>query len=104
MCRVVYCVVERGCLLRPVHSLGKTSLAFVLLHFLLQANLACYYRYLLTSYFCILVPYEEKDIFFFFFSSVVLEGLIGFHRTVQFQLLWHYLLWHRLYWPPHVKS
>ena len=29
-----------------------------------KAELACYYRYLLTFYFCILVPYDEKDIFF----------------------------------------
>ena len=29
-----------------------------------KANLACYSRYLLTSYFCILVPYDEKDILF----------------------------------------
>ena len=29
-----------------------------------KAKLACYSRYLLTSYFCIPVPYDEKDIFF----------------------------------------
>ena len=33
-----------------------------ILHF--KAKLACYSRYLLTSYFCIPVPYNEKDIFF----------------------------------------
>jgi len=32
MCRVFSCVVGRGCLLCPVHSLGKTLLAFTLLH------------------------------------------------------------------------
>ena len=32
MCRVFSCVVGRGCLLWPVHSLGRTLLAFVLLH------------------------------------------------------------------------
>ena len=31
MCRVFSCVVGRGCLLRPVRSLGKTLLAFALL-------------------------------------------------------------------------
>ena len=36
MCRVFSCVVGRGCLLWPVHSLGKTLLAFVLLQSLLQ--------------------------------------------------------------------
>ena len=36
MCRVISCVVGRGCLLWPVHLLGKTLLAFALLHFVLQ--------------------------------------------------------------------
>ena len=36
MCRVISCVVGRGCLLRPVCSLGKSLLAFALLHFVLQ--------------------------------------------------------------------
>ena len=51
MCRVLSCVVGRGCLLQPVCSLGKTLLAFALLHFILQGKLVCY---LLISYFCIL--------------------------------------------------
>ena len=29
-----------------------------------KAKFACYSRYLLTSYFCIPVPYNEEDIFF----------------------------------------
>ena len=36
MCSVFSCVVGRGCLLWPVCSLGKTLLAFALLHSLLQ--------------------------------------------------------------------
>ena len=36
MCRVISCVVGRGCLLSPVCCLGKTLLAFVWLHFVLQ--------------------------------------------------------------------
>ena len=39
ICRVFSCVVGRGCLLWPVHSLGKTLLAFVLLHFVLQGQI-----------------------------------------------------------------
>ena len=69
-----------------MRSLGKTLLAFALLHFALLAKLACYSSYLLPSYFCILVPYNEKDIFF---GVLVLEGLVGLHRTTQLQLLWH---------------
>ena len=30
-----------------------------LLHVLLKAKLACYFRYILISYFCILIPYAE---------------------------------------------
>ena len=39
-------------------------LAFPLLHSVLQDKFACYSRYLLTSYICIPVPYDEKDILF----------------------------------------
>jgi len=46
-----------------VHSLGKTLLAFVLLHFVRQCQTFLYSRYLLTSYFCLPVPYNEKDIY-----------------------------------------
>ena len=38
MCRVISFVVGRGCLLWPACSLGKTLLAFVLLHFVLQGQ------------------------------------------------------------------
>ena len=58
--------VKRRCLLWPVHSLGRTLLAFALLHS--KAKFA-YSRYFLTSYFCIPVPYNEKDIFYFGISS-----------------------------------
>ena len=41
ICRVVSCIVGRGCLLWPAHSLGKTLLAFALLQtcLLLQISL-----------------------------------------------------------------
>ena len=169
MCRVVSCVVGRGCFIWQVHSLDKTLLVFALLHFVFQvqissvqllshvrlfvtpwtaayqaslsitnsqnvpklmsiesvmrsthlilchpllllpsifpsirvfsnesalhirwpcigvsasayskAKLACYFRYLLTFYFCIPITYDEKDIFFL---VLVLEGLVGLHRT-----------------------
>ena len=38
MCRIFSCVVRRGCLLWPVRSLGKSLLAFALLHFVLQGQ------------------------------------------------------------------
>ena len=39
MCRVFSRVVGRGCLLWPVGSLGKTLLAYALLHFVLQGEI-----------------------------------------------------------------
>ena len=39
MCRVFSCVVGRGCLLRPVHFLDKTLLAFALLCFVFQGHI-----------------------------------------------------------------
>ena len=81
-------------MLWPVHSLGKTLLAFALLHFVLQGQICL--SWLPT---CIPVPSREKDIFFW---MLVLEGLVGLHRTVQLHLLQHYWLGHRLgllwYW------
>ena len=58
-----------------------------------RAKFACYSRCFLTSYFCIPVPYNEKHIFFW---VLILEFLVGFHRTIQIQLLQHYWLGHRL--------
>ena len=52
-----------------------------------NAKFACYSRCFLTSYFCIPVPYNEKDIFW---GVLILESLVGLHRTVQLQLLQHY--------------
>ena len=38
----------------------------------------------MTSYFCIPVPYNEKDIFLWL---LFLEGLVGLHRSIQLELL-----------------
>ena len=67
-------------------------LAFALLHLYSKAKLTCCSRYLLTSYFCILVPCDVKEPFL----GVNLEGLVGLHRTVQLQLLRHWWLGHSL--------
>ena len=65
----------------PMHSLGRTLLAFApRLILYSKAKFACYSRCFLTSYFCIPVPYNEKDIFFW---VLVLKGLVGLHRTNQ---------------------
>ena len=99
-CVVFSCVAGRGCLLWPVCSLGKTLLAFAVLHSVLQGKFVYYSRCFMTSYFCIPVPYNEKDIFFG--CLLVLKSLVGLHRTVQLWLLQCYWLGHRLglpwYW------
>ena len=86
-------LLEEGALW-PVRSLDKTLLAFALLHFVLRGQIC-----LLTSYFCIPVPYDVKAIFF---GVLVIEGLVDIHRTIQLQLLQHYWSGHRLgllwYW------
>ena len=72
-------------------------LVFALVHFVLQGQthleIPRVSRYLLTSYFCIPVHYDEKDIFL---GVLVLEGLVGLHRTIQLQLLQCYWLGYRL--------
>ena len=61
-------------------SLGKTLLAFALLHFVLQGQ-TCLYSYIFTSFFCIPVPYDEKHIFFL---VLVLESLVVFIELFSF--------------------
>ena len=99
MCRVFSCVVGRGCLLWPVCSLGKTLLAFACFIPYSKAKFAWYSMCFFTSYFCIPVTYNEKDIFFW---VLVLKDLVGLHRTIQLQLLQHYWWGYRLgllwYW------
>ena len=89
-------------LLWPACSLDKILLAFALLHFVLQGQTICNSVFLLTSYFHIPVPYDRKGIFCL---VLVLEGIVGIHRTGQLQLLLHQwlgqrpgLLWCGMIW------
>ena len=86
MCRVFSCVVESGCLLWPVHFLGKTILAFALLHSVLQGQICLILQVSLDFLFCIPFPYNKN-----LFWVLVLEGLVGLHRTIQLQLLCYWL-------------
>ena len=63
-------------------------LAFALLYLVPQGQPCLLLQISLDSYFCIPVPYDENDIVFFFLV-LVLEGLVGFHRTFQLQFLRH---------------
>ena len=80
MCRVFSCAVGRWCLLWPFCSPGKTLLAFSLAHFILQSQICLLLQLSLDFLLLHSSPYNEKDIFF---VCLVLEGLIGHHRTVK---------------------
>ena len=62
-----------------MHSLGKTLLVFALFILHSKAKPVCYSSCFLTSYFCIPVPYNEKDIFW----VLVLQGLVGLHAAAK---------------------
>ena len=99
MCRVFSCVVRRGCLLWPVHSLGRTRISLCLLHSVLQCQIC-----LLFQMFLDFLLLHSSSLLWKgqLFEVLVLEGLVGLHRTVQLQLLQHYWLEHTLgllwYW------
>ena len=99
MCRVFSCVVGRGCLLRPVRSLGRTLLAFVLLHSVLQGQICLLLQVFLDFLLLHSSPLQWKG---HLLGVLVLEGLVGLHRTIELQLLQRYWLGHRLgllwYW------
>ena len=81
-------LLEEGVCYDQCVLLAKLLLACALLHFVLRTNLSVTSG-ILTSYFCIPVPYNKKDIFL---GVLVLEGLLGLHRIVQLQLLQRYCL------------
>ena len=99
MCRVFSCVVGRGYLLWPVHFLGTTLLAFALLHSVLQDEIC-----LLLQVFLDFVLLLSSSLWWkgHLFWVLVLEGLVGLHRSIQLRLLQHCWSGHRLgllwYW------
>jgi len=99
MCRAVSCVVGRGCLLWPVCSLGKILLAFPLLHLVLQGQTFLLLQVSLDFLLLHFSPLWWKEHLFW---VLVLEDLVGLHRTVELQLLQHEWLGYRLgllwYW------
>ena len=99
MCRVFSCVVERGCLLWPVHSLCKTLLAFDLLHSVLQGQICLLLQVVLDFLLLHSSPLLWEG---HLFLVLILEGLVGLHRTIQLLLLQHYWSGHKLgllwYW------
>ena len=99
ICRVASGIVGKGCLLWPVHSLGKTLLAFTLLHSLLpRPHLPVTPGVSWLPTFAFLSPIMKKTSF----GDVSSRRSVGLYRTIQLQLLQHYWLGHRLglqsYW------
>ena len=84
MCRAFSCVVGRGCLLWPVHSLAKLLLAFALLHFVPQGQTCLLLQVSLDFLLLHSSPLWWKG---HLFLMLVLKGLVGLHRTIQLQLL-----------------
>ena len=76
-----------------MHSLGRTLLAFALLHSVLQGQIGVLLQVFLDFLLLHSSPLNEKGIFF---GVLILEDLVGLHRTVQLQLLQHYWLRYRL--------
>ena len=74
-----------------VRSLGKTLLAFALLHSVLQGQICPLLQLFLDSLFLHSSPLRWKGHVFW---VLVLKGLVDLHKTVQ--LLQHYWLGHRL--------
>ena len=93
MCRVFSCVLGNGCLLWPLHSLGKTLLAFALCHSVLQGQICLLLQVSLNFLLLHSSPLEWKG---HLFQVLALAGLLYLHRSIQIQLLQHYWLGHRL--------
>ena len=96
MCGVIACVVARECLLWPVRSLGKTLLAFALLHFVLQDQTCLLFQVSLDFLLLHSSPLWWKG---YLFWVLVLEDFVSLYRTIQLQLLWLYWSGHRLRLP-----
>ena len=92
-CSVTSCVIGRGCLLWPVHFLGKTLLVFALLHSVLQGQICLLLWVSLDFLLLHSNPLLMKRASFL---MLVLEVLTGLHRIIQLQLLQRYWLGHRL--------
>ena len=85
MCRDFSYVVEKEYMLWPMHSLSKTLLAFALLHFVLQGQTCLLFWVSLDLLLLHSNPFWWKG---HLFLMLVLEGVLGLHRTGQLQLLW----------------
>ena len=96
MCRVISCVIGRGCLLWPVCSLGKTVSLWPALFCSPRLNLPVTPGVSWLPTFPFQSPIMKRTSFFVCVCVLVLEDLVGLHEAIQLKLLWHYWLGHRL--------
>ena len=76
----------------PVHFLGKTLLAFALLHSVFQGQIWLLHQVFLDFLLFLPSPLWYKGHLFW---VLVLEGLVGLHRIIQLQLFQHWCLGYR---------
>ena len=92
-------IPESASLLWPVCSLGRTPLAFALLHCVLQGQICLLLQVFLDFLLLHSSPLWWKGHLFW---VLVLDGLVGLHGTVQLKLLQRYWSGHRFgllwYW------
>ena len=84
MCRVVSCPVQMGCLLWPMHSLGKTVSLYSASFWTPRPNFLLF-QVSLDFLFLHSCPLWWKG-HCFLFLLLVLDILLGLHRTIQLQL------------------
>ena len=89
-------VVGRGCLLWPVHFLGKTLISLCPASF--RTPICLLLQVFLDFLLLHSSPLKWKGHLFW---VLVIKGLVDLHRTIQLQLLRHYWLGHRLGSPWH---
>ena len=98
MCRVFSCVVGRGCLLYQCVLLTESISLCPASFCIPRPNLPVTPGISWLPTFTFQSPIMKRT----YFLVLVLEGLVGLHRTIQLQLLQHYWLGHRLgllwYW------
>ena len=85
ICRIFSCVVGRGCLLWPMCSLGKAVSLCPVSFCTPRPNLPVTPGTSWLPTFVFQSPIIKGHVFWL----LVLEGLVGLHRTIQFQLPWH---------------
>ena len=81
MCRIFSCVVGRGCLLWPVHFLGKALSVFALLHSTIQGQICLLLQVFLDFLLLHSSPLWWKG---HLLGVLILEGLVCLYRSWSF--------------------